>query len=49
MHGSSLQEPLGNGKGVFLSDMDEDEMEEYIERVDHGWGGFINKVKNLGK
>jgi len=49
IHGSSIAEPLGDGKGVFLSDMDEEERDDYIKSVDHGWGKFYQKIRNIGK
>ncbi|MAH45453.1 hypothetical protein CMI37_06470 [Candidatus Pacearchaeota archaeon] len=42
-------EPIGDGKGVFLPDMDEMEYEEYDRLENKGWKGFYKKVKNLGK
>ena len=39
----------GDGKGVFLADMNDDEYDEYVEKVDRGWGGFIKKALNLNK
>ena len=42
-------EPLGDGKGAFFGEGDEEEFEEFVKMEDHGWKGFINKVRNLGK
>jgi len=42
-------EPLGDGKAVFLSDMTEEEYEEYQHNVTNGWGGFNKKVKKIFK
>ena len=39
----------GDGGGVFLGEMNEEEMLEYERNVDKGWGGFYKKVKQLGK
>ena len=41
--------PLGDGKAVVLSDMDESEFKEWEEDQVHGWAKFKNKIKNLGK
>jgi len=41
-------QPIGNGKAVFLSDMTENEYEEYDHLENKGWKGFYKKIKNLG-
>lgn len=41
------EEPLGNGKAVFLSDMSEDEFKEWEEDQVHGWAKFKRTIKNL--
>lgn len=43
------EEPLGDGKAVFLEDGTEDEFQEYVQNEERGWGSFINKIKNLNK
>jgi len=39
--------PIGDGRAVFLSDMNDDEVERYEYEITHGWQGFINKIKKL--
>lgn len=39
---------LGNGRAVYLSDMTEEEYDEYSHHITHGWEGFYQRVKNLG-
>lgn len=49
---STSEEPTpvpGNGGAVYLSDMTEEEYDEYSHHITHGWEGFYTKVKNLGK
>jgi len=41
-------EVLGDGKAVFLEAMTEDEITQY-ERMNEGWGGFIEKIKSIRK
>ena len=38
---------LGDGKAVFLSDMNEEEIEEYKENDVNGWAKFKKKVFGL--
>jgi len=42
-------EPLGDGKAVFLSEGTDGEYEEHIENEERGWGEFKRKIFNLGK
>lgn len=44
-----IDAPLGDGKAVVLSDMDESEFKEWEEDQVHGWAKFKRKIKNLGK
>lgn len=37
-------EPLGDGKAVFLSDMTEDEYQEYVRNEENGWKKFKEKI-----
>ena len=37
----------GDGKAVFLSDMNEEEYQEYVHNEIEGWKGFTNKVVKL--
>lgn len=39
----------GNGKAIFISDMDEEEYNQYIRDEKHGWKSFNNKVKSIFK
>ena len=39
----------GDGKAVFLSDMNEEEYQEYVHNEIEGWKGFTNKVVKLFK
>ena len=39
----------GNGKAIFISDMDADEYNQYIKDEKHGWKGFNNKIKQIFK
>lgn len=44
---ASMLEPLGDGKAVFLSDMNDDEVAMWEEDQVHGWAKFKNKIMNL--
>jgi len=45
-----LKKSLKNDeKGVFLSEMDEDDYNKYIYETEKGWGKFYKKVFNLNK
>lgn len=37
----------GDGKAVYLSDMSEDEYDEYVHEEMNGWKGFNNTIKKL--
>ncbi len=37
-------EVLGDGQAVFLSDMNEEEAEQYDYEVKKGWKGFLKKL-----
>jgi hypothetical protein len=39
--------PSGKPDGVFLSEMTEEEYEDYDRRENKGWKGFYKKVFNL--
>lgn len=39
----------GDGKAVFLSDMTEEEYQEYVHNEVDGWKKFTNKVAKLFK
>lgn len=39
----------GDGKAVFLSDMNEEEYQEYVHNEIEGWKGFTNKIKKILK
>lgn len=39
--------PSPDGKGVFLSEMDEEEYDKYVYEEERGWKKFINKIFNL--
>ena len=39
----------GDGKAVFLSDMTEEEYQEYLHDEVNGWKKFNNKLSNLLK
>ena len=41
------EEVKGDGKGVFLEDMTDEEYEDWVMKEEKGWKGFINKVFNL--
>lgn len=38
-----------NGKAVFISEMNEDEYNQYIKEEVDGWKGFNNKIKKIFK
>ena len=40
------EESQGNGKAVFLGDMDQEEFEEYNRMEIQGWKKLYNKIKN---
>jgi len=39
----------GNGKAVFIADMNEEEYTAYIKNEELGWKGFNKKVKEIFK
>lgn len=41
------EEPIGDGEGVFLPEMTDEEYEEWVMKEEKGWKGFINKIFNL--
>ena len=43
------EEVKGDGKGVFLAEMTDEEYEDWVMKEEKGWKGFINKVFNLNK
>lgn len=44
---SEADVPLGNGKAVVLSDMDEMEFKQWEEDQVHGWAKFKRKIMKL--
>lgn len=40
----TYEDSAGDGGGVFLPDMTEDEYREYLRDETHGWKGFYNRV-----
>lgn len=47
MQNSPKNEPIGDGKAVFLENFNDEETEAYIKKVDQGWGKFYNKIMNI--
>lgn len=41
--GSMYRVPIGDGKAVFLSDMTEAELEEFVHQEERGWRKFVEK------
>lgn len=41
------EEPVGDGKAVFLELGTEEEYEEFVKKEEQGWGPFFKKVFNL--
>lgn len=41
------REAAGDGSAVFLSDMTDDEHEDYVHRTEDGWQPVLDKVANL--
>ncbi len=39
----------GNGKAIFISDMNDEEYNQYIRDEKQGWKGFNNKIKQIFK
>ena len=39
----------GNGKAVFIADMNEDEYNDYVKNELNGWKEFTNKIKQVFK
>ena len=46
---TSPDEPVGDGKAVFLEFGTEDEEEEFVRLEEKGWKGFYKRIFNINK